>query len=42
MNASASCQSTRARLIKPVPLADRYMAEEKKTFDEMGVPFIFH
>jgi polar amino acid transport system substrate-binding protein len=23
-------------------LADRYMAEEKKTFQEMGVPFIFH
>jgi polar amino acid transport system substrate-binding protein len=23
-------------------LADRYMAEEKKTFEEMGVPFIFH
>ena len=23
-------------------LADQYMAEEKKTFEEMGVPFIFH
>jgi polar amino acid transport system substrate-binding protein len=23
-------------------LADRYMAAEKKTFEEMGVPFIFH
>lgn len=23
-------------------LADRYMADEKKTFEEMGVPFIFH
>ncbi len=23
-------------------LADRYMAEEKKVFEEMGVPFIFH
>lgn len=23
-------------------LADRYMAEEKRTFEEMGVPFIFH
>ncbi|MCB1234466.1 MAG: transporter substrate-binding domain-containing protein [Verrucomicrobiae bacterium] len=23
-------------------LAERYMAEEKRTFDEMGVPFIFH
>ena len=23
-------------------LADRYMAEEKKAFEELGVPFIFH